>query len=494
MFKSLNKKLFGKLIRMSEQKIIKSRVAGHTLLSILFFMLALALIGKPAMDFYDAWKEQKAATNTNERIAVINKALSNYVSANGRYPCPAPITAGFDTATFGKEVNNCGSASTGITISQGRDDLAVAAGAVPVRTLGLPDETIYDGYNHRYIYTVTQGFTTTSPKPALDSTRAAIRLVDDANTVATRENGNIIFAVTSLGDDIVGAYNREGFRAVNCTDTEARSFENCNMDATLVNTINKSYVEGNQKFTQTTRFKSAPPCVNAFNKPPTNIAYLLDTSGSMNTKIANKTCEGINAGPGCTRMDAAQWALRRCVALRQIQTKGDESYSTEFSGFVRPFEGIKDLDLTLKQDEKVDDKLEKMCPTGNTPLGDHIEVLAERVGEGTLENPNSIMIFSDGLSNSGKSPATVAKEIFEKYKGKLIVHIIDMRDDLSKPEQAMIEANIVNATDPPNTPENEGARYFNASSPEDIRDFCMKLSGTCNEEILEEPEDPPHCK
>lgn len=474
---------------------MKSRIAGNTLISILFFLLALALIGKPAMDFYDAWLKQKATADTNERLETINKAIRNYVTANGRYPCPAPINAQFDTATFGKEVNNCAIASSGITVSQGQENLTVAAGAVPVRTLGLSDENIYDGYNHRYIYTVTQGFTPTSPKPTFDSTRAAIRLVDDAGTVVTREEGNIIYAVTSLGDDITGAFNREGFQTVACTDTTARSYENCDMDATLVNTINKSYVENNRKFTQTTRFKSGNECVNLFPTPPAKTAYILDTSGSMQTNVDRSTCRGIGASAGCTRMDVAHWALRRCVALRQSQTRDDDSFSTQFTGFVRPFSEIGNQDLTLNQDDNVDDRLDGMCPSGNTPLGDHISALADRIGGGeSVENPNTIMIFSDGMSNYGRSPAVVAREIYQRYQGRLIVHIIDMRDELTDEQQRAIEENIVNATDPPGTPADQGARYFNASNPEDILDFCMKLSGTCMEQIMDPPADPLHCR
>lgn len=480
---------------MIGQKGTKGEIAGNTLISILFFMLALGLIGKPAMDFYDAWQDKTATSQTNERLEAVNKALRNYVTANGRYPCPAQMTAQFDTAAFGKEVAGCATTPAGLEASIGQDGRTVVAGAVPVRTLGLPDENIYDGYNHRYIYTVTSAFTTATPD--LGSTRGAIRLVDDNDTIATREEGNIIFAVTSLGSDTAGAYGRNGFRIAECDDTTARSYENCNMDATLVNSMYKSDVETNQKFTQSLRFKSQDICENTGVPPPAKMAYLLDTSGSMNSVA---TCPPGYTGP-CNRMDAAHWALRRAVPARQAVALEDPTLSTDFTGFTgmngTPL--ITSTNPVLTPEEDIEGLLQPLCPRGNTPLDEHIWALAQRLGPGESNSrPNVIMVVSDGYNNGEgantgngspdgkKTTLQIAREINETYNGRIVINIIDLGNNPAL--RPVAEATNTEG------PEEQRGKYFQTSNPTELLDWLYTVSGSCGNTRLDEPDnDPRYC-
>jgi hypothetical protein len=458
-------------------------IAGNTLLSVLFFVIALALIGKPLMNFYDSWKNQKAIAETNARLETINLAIRNYVTANGRYPCPAQMTASFDTPAFGVEVADECETGTGTltTRSQGNHGLFVRAGAVPVRTLGLPDISIFDGYGNRYIYTVTEAFAKASPD--LDKAVAAVMLVDSNNNIATRDEGNIIFAVISVGDDHMGAYGRDGNLMSPC-DASALSGENCDMDATLRNTVKKASAEGTQKFTQNIRYKTGNPCVNSFAAPPQKMAYLLDTSQSMDTKVS---CPPNYSGP-CNRMHSAQWAMRRAIASRNVQIEEDPDATTDFTGFIGPeADSLLHADIHIDKDTNIENKLSGMCPSGKTPLGEHIAALAERIGPGkSVEQPNAIMVLSDGYSNQGRDPIDVASEIGQKYGGKLIVHIIDMgyNPDLAEVSQL---------TSAPDAKPGEGGQYFQASDPQKILDWLLKLSGSCESMEIPEPPDQRHC-
>jgi hypothetical protein len=492
MFKMIMKKSVWGINKKADLRSMRSSIAGNTLVSILFFLLALGLIGKPAMDFYESWKDRKAISETNDRLAAIDLAIRNYVTANGRYPCPAQMTAGFDTPNFGVEQLAECNTDTEILVRRtlGHDGLAVRAGAVPVRTLGLPDLSIADGYGHRYIYTITEQFTRTVPTlPNLETVAPAIMLVDDNNNIATRDEGNIVFAVTSVGDDSMGAYNTNGMLLANC-DSSARSYENCNMDATLKNTVNKSLVETNQKFTQNIRFKTGDPCINSYTKPPQKMAYLLDTSGSMVEKLKKEDCEGIGYGKKCDRMDAAHWALRRAIASRQALTADDPNFSTDFTGFIGKDASplVSATNLAVMPKDNIEEKLKNMCPSGQTPLGEHISALAKRIGAGeSVEHPNAILVISDGYSNQGVEPLKVAQEeIYKTYKGKLIVHIVDMGDneELEK---------VAKATNPPGTPDKEGAQYFKASNPQALKDWLLKITGTCESKDIPEPVDERHC-
>ncbi len=476
---------------MSEQNNTKSHVAGHTLISILFFMVALALIAKPAMDFYDAWRDKTATEQTSNRIEAINKAVRNYVTANGRYPYPAPMNAPFDTAEFGKEVNTAGcltGANRPVVRSSGQGGRPVCAGAVPVRTLGLPDDAIYDGYDHRFVYTVTEAFTAAAP--SLTSIMGAIRLVDGNNVNATREEGNIIFAVTSMGDDSVGAYSRNGNLIAACNDVNAASHENCNMDASLVNMANKSNTNTNQKFTQSLRFKSQDICEETGEPPPAKVAFLLDTSGSMNSRAV---CPPGYSEP-CTRMDAAHWAMRRVVGARQSLALDDDDLSTDFTGFTgmdgRPL--INSQTPVLSPSDSIETHLRNMCPKGNTPLDEHMWALAARVGMGeSVDRPNVIVIVSDGYNNGegvntgDKTTMEIAQEINTEYEGRVVVHIIDLGDNQDL-------ANIPAASNA-SAPERRRGKYMKTSNPSDIINFVTPLSGGCSSVNYKEPDDTRYC-
>jgi hypothetical protein len=80
-----------------------------------------------------------------------------------------------------------------------------------------------------------------------------------------------------------------------------------------------------------------------------------------------------------------------------------------------------------------------------------MEALATRMGDGTSTQPNKIIVLSDGLSNNGAPPLTVAKDLKKKYPN-LQVDIIDLVGNNSMKEVA----------------EETGGRYFRTNNPAEL--------------------------
>ena len=86
--------------------------------------------------------------STNNRLDTIEKALNAYRLANDRIVCPndPALTAAANPTTYGKETgsfdDDCASGSIATATINGN---VISEGAVPVRTLNLPDEFMYDG-------------------------------------------------------------------------------------------------------------------------------------------------------------------------------------------------------------------------------------------------------------------------------------------------------------------------------------------------------------
>ena len=105
--------------------------------------------------------------STRYKLNTIEDALLAYRTANNRLPCPADPTitdAPANSATFGYETGAAGvctdvngqayttpspPANTNIA-----GNTTVMEGALPVRTLGLPDEYQWDGWGRKFAYAV----------------------------------------------------------------------------------------------------------------------------------------------------------------------------------------------------------------------------------------------------------------------------------------------------------------------------------------------------
>lgn len=518
---------------------------GISLIAMAFFLMGVGLFTLPAIQLYKTKAAYEAQSSTDEKIKVIQAALLDYQTQNGHYPCPATMNAAMDTPDFGVSVAvDCTDAvmlgPDETFRAPGRNGALVRTGAVPVRTLGLPDSYIYDGFNTRFAYAITEAYAVPGAPPPADS--GAIQIIDGNGNNATAEDGNIIEVVYSMGSDPNGAYNAQGFLTQAC-DPTARSGENCDFaaNAVFMNMVQKSRSENaDNTYVHTMSYQSnrdVIPCEDAVNASAVkDTVFLIDTSGSMAGVGPGEMRPGMYASPyvdcpvglkgPCSRMDVAQWAMRRVMPARITSNSASEKPGKTSLTKFRCTGGVNGAssdcdDLAVKDfsdidfdnpnaegyvapdneavAEKLERNLENICPGGNTPLVKHMQVLADVVGNGTKDLPNKITILSDGEDNSlrildpncrdkhppqypesilcpRESIGRYAREIHEKYP-HIQIDIIDVSNNPGLREVAEIT----------------GGKYYSSSKPDDILKSLYSSAGICEPAAIPTPVDKQNC-
>jgi len=246
-----------------EQKRHSER--GASLISMSMFILTLGFIISGFLALQQKQVHLENVNITADRKAKIDQALNAFILSEGRLPCPAPMTSDFDTATFGREMASCNTATyamatDGVATSTGVDGMSVQTGAIPVRTLNLPDEFIIDAEDKRFTYAVTGDFTVAGAD--FITGYGDITVQDQNNNNIGSSAGNAIYALIAQGKDTRGAYAFNGQPLDACGTGVAA--ENCDWgaDATFVDSLYKSEDTGSNTFTQNVAFKSNAIVVN----------------------------------------------------------------------------------------------------------------------------------------------------------------------------------------------------------------------------------------
>ncbi len=484
---------------------MKARIAsqrGVSLIAMSFLLVGLGLFSLPAIQIYKAQGNYAAKAETDQKIADVQTALAHYLTQNGRYPCPAALDATVDSDSFGVEVSSDCSVVLvpGTERAAGRGGRMVRTGTVPTRTLGIPDSYMVDGYKQRLIYAVTEEY-------AIQGTRAerdhgAIQIIDGSGNNATSSPGNVVQVVYSTGVDLNGSYDMNGVQIQAC-NAAARSGENCDFatDAVVMNTLQKSSSQNvNNAFVHTISYvpnKDIVPCEDApAGAMPKDTAFLIDTSGSMTEKVG--TCPA-SLGKGCNRMDMAHWAMRRVIPARMYNNSTiDAPGTTAMTGFrcttdnnckkmtQKTFSDITFDDPTVSgytpPDEatlttKLEAELKELCPSGGTPLGEHIKQLAARLGSGTAERPNKLTVVSDGLSNVGGDPVTIVKQVVKDYPN-LQIDIVDVGGNPGLKTLSDMT----------------GGKYYSSDNPDELLKSLYSSAGVCTPHTPTEPVDKKYCK
>lgn len=195
----------------------------------------LSLLGSALISF-----QKKSQIRTTEyRIATISEALERYLSINDRYPCPANRTATPDDADFGRtgNTNNCQNAATGVV-----DVGTVKIGAVPTRTLNLPDEHAADAWGRKFTYAVTELLATSGSYTPNGGTIT----VNDLNGNPTiNPAGSAHYIITSHGATGMGGFVFNGTtQYTTCSATFGRDEENCDNNATFISSLVTSEATG----------------------------------------------------------------------------------------------------------------------------------------------------------------------------------------------------------------------------------------------------------
>jgi prepilin-type N-terminal cleavage/methylation domain-containing protein len=216
---------------------------GFTLIELCIVLIISGLLLTAGLQAFNTYLRQQQVSETKGNIAAVQAALNDYVQANGHYPCPAPIDAAPDTAEYGASANCAAAAGSGITEVVGRGGRKVRIGAIPVRTLGLSESYLTDGWSRRYTYAVTQKLTVSTPG-TFSNAEGGITIKDaSGNTVA---NGTAHYVLVSHGPDGKGAYASEGGLFMLCSAEPGQDQTNCDKaSATFIVTANRATAAGN---------------------------------------------------------------------------------------------------------------------------------------------------------------------------------------------------------------------------------------------------------
>ncbi len=138
--------------------------SGFTLVEIAIVVAIAGVILVASLQFALPIFEQARESETAQKIARIEEAIGTYAVKNYRIPCaadPLRTTVGVEPFGFergsGVDGDGIGFACTGVN----------AKGIVPFKTLGLPEDYIYDGHGNVFTYAVTEGFTLNPAPPGV---------------------------------------------------------------------------------------------------------------------------------------------------------------------------------------------------------------------------------------------------------------------------------------------------------------------------------------
>lgn len=198
--------------------------SGFSLIELCVVLIVSGLLLAAGLQAFNTYVKQQKISDTKNDITAIQAALNEYVQTNGHYPCPAPIDATPETAGYGAAANCAVAATTGITEVAGRGGRKVRIGALPVRTLGLSESYMIDGWSRRYVYAVTQKLAV-STSATFSNSEGGITIKDaSGNTVS---NGAAHYALISHGPDGKGAYSSEGGLFMPCAAEAGQDQTNC---------------------------------------------------------------------------------------------------------------------------------------------------------------------------------------------------------------------------------------------------------------------------
>lgn len=195
---------------------------GFTLIEVAIVLIIGSIIIVSLLNYVATSLKNAQQKETANKMELIQTELGLFLERNGRLPCPALMTAAADTAGFGVEQDTC--TGTGVT-----------EGAVPVRTLNLPDNMIFDSYRNRFIYAVTDRLTR---EATYSATGGAITVQDTNGNNVILPAGQAQYVIVSPGKNSFGGTNAlTGALGAPCTSAPANEQANCDGNATFVSSI-----------------------------------------------------------------------------------------------------------------------------------------------------------------------------------------------------------------------------------------------------------------
>jgi prepilin-type N-terminal cleavage/methylation domain-containing protein len=221
-------------------------VKGFSLIELSIVLAVFAVVAVGIFSKREVGQEHVQVTSVGDTLDQVEQALAVYIKHYGYVPCPASRIESTDSAAYGVSVNcdatTASSAPAGTdNIGTNTDEYQLRIGAIPTRTLGLPDNYALDAWGNRLTYAIIR--TLGIDKATYDAytptqTTNYFQVVNKTGTILFGNNSSELlnYVVISHGPDGKGAYSKSGMQTVACSETiaghsnteQAHDTKNCN--------------------------------------------------------------------------------------------------------------------------------------------------------------------------------------------------------------------------------------------------------------------------
>lgn len=299
---------------------------GFTLVELSVVLVVIALISGMGLAATMGMLESAKRAATESKLNEIEKALMAFRNRYNRLPCPGGITLTETSSVYGLEAATPGTCTGGspaaIDISGNggtpppNGNPPVVQGGIPARTLGLPDEFMFDGWGRRFLYAIDANATVTNAFSIIpvSAERCGVTVKDAAGGYrsGSASGGGSVYTLVSHGSNGHGAYVN-GSTRISSGSTNTDELDNCNCTATGANgTTNASFVQkeptensstATDVFDDIVRFKerwqlqNTEDSLNARDGKRCQLAIGVATSASTSSDPVNcykRGCDGWN--------------------------------------------------------------------------------------------------------------------------------------------------------------------------------------------------------
>ena len=197
---------------------------AFSLLELSIVLAILSFVVVSGLEVATRFIGSSALTQTQEKIAALDRVLDDFYQVNQRLPCPARRELMPLDGSMNYGLEDC----TLTPLGPGTDG-GMLAGTVPFRTLNIMQSQAMDPYGDQINYYVTRNMTNADETDMAATATGGIEVRGGNFTTSTVLAVDVAYVIFSSGADRRGAVNKFGVIAAPCADSnDARiDAQNC---------------------------------------------------------------------------------------------------------------------------------------------------------------------------------------------------------------------------------------------------------------------------